>query len=46
MLAPFEGMLVGELKLLLRANNLRVTSRKQELVDQLIAEGVQDTRKQ
>ena len=43
-LAPFEGMLVGELKSLLRANNLPVSGRKQELVDRLIAAGVQDKR--
>ena len=41
---PFEGMLVPELKALLRANNLRVTGRKPELVARLIVAGVDDQR--
>ena len=41
---PFEGMLVGELKDLLRANNLRLSGNKAELVTRLIEAGVQDTR--
>ena len=45
-LAPFEGMRVAELKVLLIVNNLRVTGRKQDLVDRLIAAGVQDAREQ
>ena len=44
--APFEGMLVAELKVLLLVNSSRVTDRKQDLVDRLIAAGVQDTREQ
>ena len=42
--APFEGMLVGELKDLLRANNLRLSGNKAELLERLIEAGVQDNR--
>ena len=41
---PFEGMLVGELKDLLRANNLRLTGNKPDLLARLIDAGVQDNR--
>ena len=39
-----EGMLVGELKDFLRANNLRLSGNKAELLERLIEAGVQDTR--
>ena len=41
---PFEGMLVGGLKDLLRVNNLRLTGNKPDLLTRLIDAGVQDNR--
>ena len=44
--APSSGMRIAELQVLLLANNLRVTGRKQNSADRLIAAVVQDTREQ
>ena len=41
---PFEGMLVGTMKDLLRANTLGLTGNKPDLLARLIDAGVQDNR--